>query len=61
MLAFTLAILTVLFSIGCLKTSIVFVFNSASSSRKSTPLCAKDISPGFGTLPPPDNACGETV
>ena len=60
-LAFIVLQVYLIFSIGCLKTSIVFVLNSASSSKNNTPLCAKDISPGFGTLPPPDNACGDTV
>lgn len=33
--------------------------NSGSSSRKSTPLCAREISPGRGSLPPPTSATPE--
>ena len=29
--------------------------NSANSSKNSTPLCANEISPGTGILPPPNN------
>ena len=51
--ALTLLIVTTLSSKGPLKTSNVFLLNSGSSSRKSTPLCARLISPGLGILPPP--------
>ena len=40
-------------SSGCLRTSNVFCGNSANSSRKSTPLWEREISPGCGGLPPP--------
>ena len=35
--------------------------NSGSSSRKSTPLSARLISPGCSALPPPDMATFDTV
>ena len=41
---------------GCLKTSKTPFLNSGSSSKKSTPLWAKEISPGWGKLPPPTKA-----
>src|SRR6185437_15222196 len=50
---------------GWRNTSRTERLNSGNSSRKSTPLCAKDISPGCGTPPPPTSAtslmvwCGE--
>ena len=36
----------ILSSSGCLITSSADLLNSGSSSQKSTPLCAKEISPG---------------
>src|SRR5579884_3744917 len=36
-------------------TSKADLLNSGSSSRKSTPLCARLTSPGFGKAPPPSN------
>jgi hypothetical protein len=38
---------------GCLKDSKVWLENSGVSSRKRTPLWAKEISPGLGTPDPP--------
>ena len=43
-------------SSGCRSTSRVCLLNSGSSSAKSTPLCARDISPGCGDAPPPTSA-----
>ena len=40
-------------SSGCLSTSSVLRLNSGISSRNSTPLCARLISPGWGVVPPP--------
>ena len=34
--------------------------NSGNSSKNSTPLCARLISPGLGVAPPPDMAAGDT-
>ena len=42
-----------LVSSGWRNTSIVDLENSGSSSRNNAPLCARLISPGFGTRPPP--------
>ena len=39
-------------STGCRSASIETRENSGSSSRKSTPLCASESSPGFGIAPP---------
>ena len=57
----TLDMVTCLSSKGWRKISRAGRENSASSSRKSKPLCARDISPGFGTEPPPESPAGETV
>ena len=46
---------------GCRSTSRVVLLNSGSSSQKSTPLCANDISPGWGLVPPPTRATCEVV
>src|SRR3990167_4806130 len=40
-------------SIGCLNASKTCLGNSANSSKNKTPLWAREISPGLGTLPPP--------
>lgn len=40
-------------SSGYLNISRVFFWNSAISSRKRTPRCASEISPGLKELPPP--------
>ena len=48
-------------SIGWRITSSAERLNSGNSSRKSTPLCASDISPGWGMPPPPTNAASEIV
>ena len=42
-------------------TSSTIRLNSGSSSRNSTPLCARLISPGVGLVPPPTSATGEMV
>jgi hypothetical protein len=44
---------TVPSSSGCRRTSSVVRLNSGSSSRNSTPLWARLISPGAGVEPPP--------
>ena len=52
-------------SSGCRSTSSVRRLNSGNSSRNSTPLCERLISPGAGVLPPPTRPaslivwCGE--
>lgn len=38
---------------GCLSVSRIDLLNSRNSSRKSTHLCASDISPGRASRPPP--------
>ena len=48
-------------SSGWRSTSRVALLNSGSSSAKSTPLCANDISPGCGLNPPPTSATCEMV
>ena len=48
-------------SSGCRSTSSACRLNSGISSRKSTPLCARLISPGRGIEPPPASATSETV
>ena len=40
-------------SSGCRSDSMAGRLNCGSSSRNSTPLCASEISPGRGILPPP--------
>lgn len=47
------AIVIVRSSSGCRSVSSTALGNSGSSSRKSTPWCASEISPGLGTAPPP--------
>ena len=59
--ALTLEMVTVPSSRGCRITSRTSRLNSGNSSRKRTPLCESDYSPGFGTEPPPDNPIGEMV
>src|SRR5664280_2492009 len=49
-------IVITLSSSGCRITSRTVRLNSGSSSRNSTPLCPRDISPGWGKVPPPTNA-----
>ena len=56
-----LDIVTTPSSSGCLKTSKTRLLNSGSSSKKRTPLCASEISPGFGLAPPPTRATSEIV
>ena len=46
---------------GCRNTSRLRRLNSGSSSRKSTPLLARLISPGVGMLPPPTIPASEMV
>ncbi|OPY06194.1 MAG: hypothetical protein A4E67_01597 [Syntrophaceae bacterium PtaB.Bin038] len=46
---------------GCRRTSSTLRLNSGSSSRNSTPLCARLISPGFGVWPPPTSPASEIV
>ena len=48
-------------SSGCRKTSRTWRRNSGNSSRKSTPWCARDTSPGLGTWPPPISSASERV
>ncbi|CDC78934.1 unknown [Clostridium sp. CAG:964] len=57
----TLDIVISPFSIGCLSTSIAALENSGSSSKNKTPLCARETSPGFGTVPPPESPTADTV
>ncbi len=49
------AIVTCPSSSGWRSTSNTFRGNSGSSSRKSSPLCASETSPGRGIIPPPIN------
>ena len=49
-------ILTVPDSKGCRNTSKLLRSHSANSSKNNTPLCANEISPGFGIVPPPTKA-----
>ena len=46
---------------GCLNTLRTSLGNSVSSSRNSTPLWARVISPGFALAPPPTIATFEAV
>ena len=46
---------------GCRNDSKEARENSGSSSKNSTPLCAKDISPGTGFEPPPAKAAEVAV
>ena len=48
-------------SSGSRSTSSTWRLNSGSSSRKSTPWCASEISPGRGGDPPPTSATAEAV
>ena len=48
-------------SSGWRSTSRTFFLNSGSSSRNSTPLCARLTSPGFGIVPPPMSPASEIV
>ena len=48
-------------SIGWRKTSKTDLENSGSSSRNKTPLWAREISPGFGILPPPISETADAV
>ena len=48
-------------SMGCRSTSRVSFWNSGSSSRKRTPLWAREISPGRGGEPPPERPITEMV
>ena len=48
-------------SIGWRSTSITWRENSGSSSKKSTPLWAREISPGLGEVPPPESPAADTV
>ena len=57
----TREIVTLPSSNGWRNASITSRLNSGSSSKNSTPLCAKEISPGFGTVPPPAIPATETV
>ena len=54
-----LAIETRPVSTGWRRASKVARWNSGSSSRKSTPLCARLISPGLARSPPPTIAGSE--
>ena len=46
---------------GWRRTSSTSLRNSGSSSKNSTELCARLISPGLGVVPPPAIAAAETV
>ncbi len=46
---------------GSRSASNTFAWNSGSSSKNNTPLCAKEISPGLGGLPPPTRATAEAL
>ena len=48
-------------SSGWRRTSSTSLRNSGSSSRNSTPLCARLISPGRGEVPPPESPAADTV
>ena len=48
-------------SMGARSTSSTSRWNSGSSSKKSTPWCASEISPGLGVCPPPVIAEAESV
>ena len=48
-------------SSGCHNTSRTWRRNSGSSSRKSTPWCASDTSPGIGMWPPPISPASKMV
>jgi hypothetical protein len=52
---------TVPSSSGCRITSSTLRGNSGNSSKKSTPLCASDTSPGRGIIPPPIRPASEMV
>ena len=54
-------IVTCLSSSGWRSVSSTARGNSGSSSRKSTPWCARVISPGLGTMPPPMTAVDDAV
>jgi hypothetical protein len=56
-----LEIVIILSSSGCIRTSRTVLLNSGSSSRKRTPLCESDISPGCGNVPPPTRATSVIV
>ena len=57
----TLEIVTYPSSRGCLNASRVLRENSGNSSKKRIPLCASDISPGFGEPPPPRSPAVEIL
>ena len=46
---------------GWRRVSMADLSNSGSSSKNSTPLWAREISPGFGTAPPPVRDTAEAV
>ena len=52
---------TIRSSCGCRRLSSAERGYSSSSSRNSTPLWARDTSPGFGVFPPPINPTSEMV
>jgi len=57
----TLETVTLPSSKGCLRDSMAFLLNSGNSSRKRTPLWAREISPGCGMDPPPTRADSEAL
>ncbi len=57
----TREIVTTPSSIGWRSTSMALLENSGNSSKNSTPLWAREISPGRGMAPPPDNPAVEMV
>ena len=46
---------------GWRRVSMAALSNSGSSSKNSTPLWAREISPGLGTAPPPVRDTAEAV
>lgn len=48
-------------SSGCRSDSKLRRLNSGSSSKKRTPWCESEISPGCGTVPPPTIPASEMV
>ena len=48
-------------SSGWRRDSMADLSNSGSSSKNSTPLCAREISPGLGMAPPPVRDTAEAV
>ena len=56
-----LEMVTIPSSRGCRRTSRTCFLNSGDSSRKSTPLWARETSPGLGVFPPPISPASDMV